>query len=442
MARVETVIENNAPPSEPMFSPAGPRLVFLRPNQIVVDPLVAKSRPEPLPPDEDDSIGALAKSLQSDGQIVPCVVEQRSDGAYYLIDGGRRLKAARRIDAKEPFQLLCAVGASGSPEDALRLAIHANLKRRGYTALQLAKLCQDLRASHGWEGTREVALYLGVSRAQVSEHDKLLHKPEAMEQAVYDDLLAQVASGGMLADAAFYALTHIEPAKAGPVLQRAGEIAKQAKREIVQEPLEAPEPVLPTPEVETDAPAVQELQDGGKEESSAPVKRGKPAVKTPKGVFDEQRRKHKERIAAEKAAKAAKAAGATGTDKAAGAAGPVKVEKKHIRQAAKEAKALKADRPLQKTPAELRKLLEVLRGASYPDVMRNFISTLGDQWWRGDALDQEVIEHWNQICVLVEEATAKQPNSKIAKAAKKTVAPAAKKTAPKPATKKPVKKGK
>jgi len=30
----------------------GPRLVFLRPNQIVVDPLVAKSRPEPLPPDE------------------------------------------------------------------------------------------------------------------------------------------------------------------------------------------------------------------------------------------------------------------------------------------------------------------------------------------------------------------------------------------------------
>jgi hypothetical protein len=74
--------------------------------------------------------------------------------------------------------------------------------------------------------------------------------------------------------------------------------------------------------------------------------------------------------------------------------------------------------------------------------MRNFISTLGDQWWRGDALDQEVIEHWNQIALLVEEATAKQPKSKIAKAAKKTVAPAAKKTAPKPATKKPVKKGK
>jgi len=51
--------------------------------------------------------------------------------------------------------------------------------------------------------TREVVCNLGVSRAQVSEHDKLLHKPEAMEQAVYDDLLAQVASGGMRADAAF-----------------------------------------------------------------------------------------------------------------------------------------------------------------------------------------------------------------------------------------------
>jgi len=51
-----------------------------------------------------------------------------------------------------------------------------------------------------------------------------------------------------------------------------------------------------------------------------------------------------------------------------------------------------------------------------------------------------VIEHWNQICVLVEEADRQAADSKMPKAAKKTVAPAAKKTAPKPATKKPVKK--
>ena len=434
MPRVETVVNENAAPqaeATTATAAAGPRLIFLRPDQIVVDPLVAKSRPEPLPPDEDDSIKALAKSLLSDGQIVPCIVEQRADGAYYLIDGGRRLKAARLNDAKAPFQLLCAVGAAGAPEDALRLAIHANLKRRGYTALQLAKLCEDLRVLHGWQGTREVALYLGVSRAQVSEHDKLLHKPEGMEQAVYDDLLAKVATGGMGADAAFYALTHVEPAKAGPVLQRATEIAKE---ETAQELLEAPEPVLPTPEGQTDAPAGQESQGSGKEETPAAVseadakpKKQKPHVKMPKGMFDEQRKKHAERLKAEAAAKQA--------------GKPVKVEKKHIRQAAKEAKALKADKPLQKTPAELRKLLEVLRGPSYPDVMRNFISVLGDQWWRGDALDQDVIEHWNQICILVEEAVAKQPKSAVTKKGHAFKA-AAKKTAKKAASKKPAKKSK
>jgi len=89
MARVETVVnENSAPPSEPT---TGPRLVFLRPNQIVVDPLVAKSRPEPLPPDEDDSIGALAKSLQSDGQIVPCVV--RTEIGWRVLSDRRRTGA-------------------------------------------------------------------------------------------------------------------------------------------------------------------------------------------------------------------------------------------------------------------------------------------------------------------------------------------------------------
>jgi ParB-like chromosome segregation protein Spo0J len=435
MPRVETVVNENAAPQADIT--AGPRLVFLYPNQIVVDPLVAHSRPAPLPPDEDDSIKALAKSLLSDGQIVPCIVEQRSDGACYLIDGGRRLRAARLIDAKQPFQLVCAVGAAGAPENALRLAIHANLKRRGYTALQFANLCAHLRETRGWEGTREVALYLGVSRAQVSEHDKLLHKPEGMEQAVYDDLLAKVAAGGMRADAAFYALTHVEPAKAGPVLQRATEIAKE---ETAQEPLEPSEPVLPTPEGETDAPAGQESQGDGKEEPPAtsaetPAKRKREKLRVPAPEWMKGRRaKAKARRDAEKAA--AKAA--------AKAAGPVKVEKKHIRQAAKEAKALKADKPLQKTPAELRKLLEVLRGPSYPDVMRNFISILGDQWWRGDALDQEVIERWNQIRILVEEAVAKAPKSAATKetAAKKTAKAAPKKSAPKKTAKPPAKKSK
>jgi len=94
------------------------------PQQIVVDPLVAKSRPEPLPPErgrQHRRAGQVASVRRPDRALRS---RTESDGAYYLIDGGRRLKAARRSTQG-------AVPASlrrrrvRSPEDALRLAIHA-----------------------------------------------------------------------------------------------------------------------------------------------------------------------------------------------------------------------------------------------------------------------------------------------------------------------------
>jgi ParB/RepB/Spo0J family partition protein len=376
--------------------------VFLHPSQLKTDPQTDHARPGPAPADEDQSIGELATELLEIGQIVPLVVEQRADG-YYVIEGRRRMKAGLAIETDDAtFELACAV-CNVKESDPLQLAIHANLKRRGYSPLQMAHLCKVLRELHKWEGTKEVAAYLRVSRALVSQHDKLLQKPEGMEETVYQGLLAKLSSGQMGSDAAFYALTQVQPAKAGKVLERAGEIARTA----VEPPKEA-EGLPSTAPGAPSQPAGQESR-----ETRSGKRRGRPkTIRTPEWM-KEQHKKHEERVA------------------------KAKIEKKHLKQAAKEEKALKDDKPLQKTLPELRKMFEVLRGSAYPDVMRGFISVLADAWWRGDASDREVISHWSQIAMLVEQqidklkktkpAAAKKPAPAKKAPAKKAVKPAPKK---------------
>jgi ParB-like chromosome segregation protein Spo0J len=321
----------------------------------------------------------LAASLREIGQIVPLVVEMQG-AVPVLVDGRRRLEAAQLLDSDEhPFKLDCVVRTNGG--DPLQTAIHANLKRRGYTPLQFAKLCAELRKSHKWEGTAEVAQYLGVSRAQVSQHDKLLSKPTGMDKATYESLLAKVGSGLMGADAAFYALTHVEPEKAAEVLQRAEELAGGTQT---------------TADAETIAPAGANARQTIKGKAAdlqkaARIAAGTQSAAKPPEWMKEQREKHKARLAT------------------------AKVEKKHVKQAAKEAKAVKRD--LQKTLPELRAMFTTLKSSAYPDVMRSFITLLADAWWRGDASDKDVIVHWGQIAQLVEDALKRTRTAKGAKRA-------------------------
>ena len=386
MARVETVVSNaNAQTNaQPNFT----GMVLLRPGEILVGETTLHARPGPASDDEQKSIEALAKDLREIGQIVPITVET-IDGGYLLIDGARRVRAAALIDTDaQPFKLVCAIREGTT--DSLCAAIRANTKRRGYTALQFALLCAQVQRDHNWKGTTEVAEYVGVSRAQVSQHLKLLTKPPAMAEKVYRDLLSKVNTYGISTEAALHVLAHVEPDKAGDVIEKAQSIADQ---EALQGIKNTPDdPTTGTPPVEISPERANEQPEASKPAGKT-VKLPKLTAsqqKRQKEVFAEQNRKHKERVAAEKAAAKAKAAG------------PAKIQPKHVRQAVKETGAAPAGRKLQKTLPELRKLFDVLAGTAYPDVMRAFISLLADAWWRGDATDREVTSAWSKIAQIVE----------------------------------------
>ena len=204
-------------------------------DDIELSPDNISARIGPEPPQEQRRIERLAATM-ADGQIVPILVDKR-DNRYFLIDGARRLKAAKIIQQRtgKPFLIraevterLSALDPPDLNRSRRRDAIRANIHRAGYTPVQLAYLICDLRISHGWTGTKEVAEYLGVSRAQVSQHDKLLNKPDGMDQETYDGLIEKLNSGVIGADAAFFTLTHVQPEMVRQVLDKAAAAATAA----------------------------------------------------------------------------------------------------------------------------------------------------------------------------------------------------------------------
>ena len=346
------------------------RLAMLLPSQIKRTAGNAAARPGPAPEDEQRAIEGLARDLQI-AQSVPVIVgPPDANGLHPLIAGSRRLSAAELIGEQTglPFRLECVIRPPD--RDYLFDSVRENIKRRGLTALQFAHLCAEIRKIKNWTGTAEVAAYLGVSRAMVSQHDKLLSRPTGMSEASYAELLALVQNGRAGSDTAFYALTHVEPGKTTEVLERAAELAEAA---------------------EAAKPATTKPAKG----SPASGKAGKvpktPAIAPRAGKLQESANKTETAQAktAPEPAPAKKTA-------------PVRVEKKHVKQAAQELGAVKTSSKTQRTLPELRTLCDKLRGTGYPDTMRNFISLLGDTWWRGDASEKEVVAHWTQIATLVE----------------------------------------
>jgi len=365
MPRVETIV-----PPEPIESEqpvVHAALIRLRADQIQIDPVIAKARSGPVPANERIKIESLALSIRTLGQLVPCIVEpiepsqdnpvdnnSRYHQKYRLVDGWRRVQAATHINQTvDPgFELLCIVRESDT--DPLRAALHANLKRRGLSPLQFAYLCSDLRTMHGWKGTRELAQYLQVSRATISQHDKLLAKPEGMEDSTYRDLLDKVANGSMGAEAAFELLTHVDPTQAGRVLENAGEKA-------------AHEAIPDTAEPSTTA------------NGSTASPRASGARQSASGTNTKTKTKP--------------------------------ITRAHIRQAAQETGAVV--QPTSKGIPELRKLFDQMRASTYPDVMRSFVSLVAEEWWRGDCKDKDVLAQWGHIADIVTKSEASRRKRRL-----------------------------
>lgn len=354
MARVETVLKAESP-AQPL-SGIAELILHKRPDDIKIDPRNQKARPGPVTGNEASKIVELAQSMRELGQIVPLIGWLDEDYNFWALDGARRIKAAQLIESEDKprvFPLACFVNNSFHDE---RLVYHVNLKRRGLTPLQLALAFEETNREKGWTGTKKLAEYFGVSRAQVSQHLKILNKPADMSDEAYQQLLSKLNSGLLGSESAFFLLTQVKLAKAEEVITTATQKSQErlASKKVAPTP---PKPSATSPR-------------GSNKQESAVKKNPAPAKTTP----------------------------------------PARITTEQLRQAAIEHDALVSTH--EKKLPDFERMALSLSEPCYPDLLRSFITLWFQEWKRGGATDAELRAAWTNIAQMVNKQVMREQSSK------------------------------
>ena len=147
-------------------------------RQIPVD----RIRPNPYQPrqqfrDEDNL--QLSESIKQNGIIQPVVVRRKGDGAFELIAGERRLRAARLAG----LQVVPALIRHSTDEQSIQLALVENLQRKDLNPMEEARGYHRMMKEFGYSQDM-LAQRIGKDRSTIANLVRLIHLPAEVQSLV------------------------------------------------------------------------------------------------------------------------------------------------------------------------------------------------------------------------------------------------------------------
>jgi ParB family transcriptional regulator, chromosome partitioning protein len=122
---------------------------------------------------DEERLRGLAESIRSRGLLQPVVVRPLAGGAYELVAGERRLRAAKLAE----LESIPAVVRPADDCERLDLALAENMAREDLNAVEEARACAMLVEDLGLT-KEELGRRVGKSRAAISNLIRLLELPE------------------------------------------------------------------------------------------------------------------------------------------------------------------------------------------------------------------------------------------------------------------------
>jgi ParB family transcriptional regulator, chromosome partitioning protein len=133
---------------------------------------------------DEESLAALTASVREVGVLQPVLVRQTGEGAYELIAGERRWRAAKRAGLPTIPAIIKDVSEHGRVEQALI----ENLHRADLGPLEEAGAYQQLIEDFGLTH-EQLSVRVGKSRAAITNALRLFQLPPAVQKLVADNQL-------------------------------------------------------------------------------------------------------------------------------------------------------------------------------------------------------------------------------------------------------------
>ena len=147
---------------------------------------IARIRPNPNQPRkvfDSDALDSLRASIEQHGVLQPINVRP-VEGGFQIVAGERRWRAARLSGLTE----IPVIVQDSDEARTMEVALIENLQRENLDAIEKARAFRDMMESLGYT-QEQLAKRVGVSRASVANHLRLLEMPEPIQDAVAGDLI-------------------------------------------------------------------------------------------------------------------------------------------------------------------------------------------------------------------------------------------------------------
>lgn len=206
--------------------------------------LLEPNRHQPRRIMDDAKLEELAQSIRGSGIIQPIVVRRRGEGAYEIVAGERRWRAAQRAGL-----LKVPVVIRDVPDDKrLELALIENVQREDLNSIEEARAYRRL-ADEFQLTQAEIARAVGKDRATVANYQRLLSLPAEVQ--------ADVATGALSMGhaRALVALPDASAQRRAALDVRARGLSVRETELLVKKSLAPPAPLAPGPDPHTKAAA-------------------------------------------------------------------------------------------------------------------------------------------------------------------------------------------
>lgn len=140
---------------------------------------IEPNRSQPRKNFSDETINALADSIQEHGMIQPILVRPIATGGYQIVAGERRWRAARMLGLDEvPVNI-----KELSDVETMQIAIVENLQRENLNPIEEANGYNELIENYGMT-QEKVAKMVGKSRSAIANAIRLLSLPDRVVKMI------------------------------------------------------------------------------------------------------------------------------------------------------------------------------------------------------------------------------------------------------------------